>query len=118
MGSGRLCPRSRKIDVHKSVKTTAPRPITTAEIQQAFEPLVEKYPPILFLQQAAEISGYTTSTLKKKLSEGCFRDCVARGKPLLFWRDRFILELMNSRVKSRHRSRLPDLKTAQSEVQS
>ena len=35
-----------------------------------------------------------TGTLKRKVSEGLFRYCVKRGKPLLFWRDKFIQELM------------------------
>lgn len=69
--------------------------LTSGEVQVAFEPLGEKYPPILSLMQASDLSGYTPSTLKKKLSEGCFRDSVSRGKPLRFWRDRFVLEVMN-----------------------
>jgi hypothetical protein len=71
------------------------KPLTPAEVRDAFEPLGERYPPLLGLQLATDLSSYTPLTLKKKLSEGCFRDCVSRGKPLLFWRDRFVLELMN-----------------------
>jgi hypothetical protein len=71
------------------------KPLTAVEVRQAFEPLGQSYPPILQLEQAAQLSGYTAKTLKKKLSEGCFRNCVARGKPLMFWRDRFVLDLMN-----------------------
>lgn len=72
-----------------------PSKLTLREVQDAFAPLAEEYGPILFLEQAAKLSGYTRATLKKKLSEGCFRNAVARGKPLRFWRDRFVLELMN-----------------------
>src|SRR5207248_4071628 len=80
----------------KDVEMPAKRkPLTLAEVRTAYEPLSEKYPPLLGLDRAAELSGYTPLTLKKKLSEGCFRDCVARGKPLLFWRDRLVLELIN-----------------------
>jgi hypothetical protein len=75
--------------------------LTTKEVQAAFAPLADRYLPILFLEQAAELSGYTPATLKKKVSEGCFRDSVARGKPLRFWRDRFILELMNKPASSK-----------------
>ncbi|CAN5530667.1 hypothetical protein BH09PLA1_BH09PLA1_25180 [soil metagenome] len=71
------------------------KPVTLAEVREAFEPVSEKYPPVLGLDAAAEISGYMPSTLKKKLSEGMFADCVSRGKPLRFWRDRFVMAVMN-----------------------
>jgi hypothetical protein len=71
------------------------KPLTFAEVHEAYESLSDKYPPILSLKQAAEISLYTESTLKKKLSEGDFRDAVSRGKPIRIWRDRFVLDLMN-----------------------
>jgi len=77
------------------VRPNKRKPLTLAEVREAFEPIAEKYPPLLGLHLAAELSGYTPLTLKKKLSEGCFRDCVSRGKPLLFWRDRFVADLMN-----------------------
>jgi len=73
-------------------------PLTAAEVQQAFEPLGNEYPPILNLQAAAKLSGYSPLTLKKKLSEGNFADCASRGKPLRFWRDSFVIELMNHRM--------------------
>ncbi len=66
------------------------------EIRGAFEPLREEYPPILTLGQAAEIAHMAPATIKRKLSEGGFRQSAKRGKPLLFWRDRFIQELMGS----------------------
>ena len=87
-------------DVNPSTKR---KPLTLAEVREAFEPLGVKYPPVLSLAMAAELSGYTPLTLKKKLSEGCFRDCVSRGKPLLFWRDRFVLDLMNRPWSARAR---------------
>jgi hypothetical protein len=80
------------------------KPLTLAEVREAYEPLGEKYPPLLDLKRAAEISRYTESTLKKKLSEGAFRDSVSRGKPLLFWRDRFVMDLMNRPWSSPARS--------------
>jgi hypothetical protein len=76
-------------------RTDKRKPLTLSEVREAYEPLGEKYPPLLSLEQAAEISGYTVLSLKKKLSEGAFRDAVSRGKPLFFWRDRLVLELMN-----------------------
>jgi hypothetical protein len=81
-----------------STPAITPQPsgrLTLKEVQSAFAPLADRYGPILYLHQASELSGYSPATLKKKLSEGAFRNSVARGKPLRFWRDRFVLELMN-----------------------
>jgi hypothetical protein len=64
------------------------------EIRQAFAELQDKYPPVLDLRQAAEIAKLAPGTLKRKVSEGCFKDSVSRGKPLRFWRDRFVREVM------------------------
>jgi len=65
--------------------------LPTREIHQA---VGDMYPPILTLEEAAAIARMAPSTLKKKLSEGAFADCVKRNKPLLFWRDRFIKQVM------------------------
>ena len=65
-----------------------------AEIRHAFEAYTEKYPPVLDVNQAAEISRLAPGTLKRKASEGAYKDSVKRGKPLLFWRDKFVQELM------------------------
>lgn len=86
----------------KDLEQQPPRkPVTLNEVREAFEPISVQYLPILFIEQAAQLSGYTPGTLKKKLSEGCFRNSVARGKPLRFWRDRFVLELMNKPASSK-----------------
>jgi hypothetical protein len=81
----------------KYVEGPGKRKLTLGEVRAAFGPLSEKYPPVLGLDLAAELSGYTASTLKKKVSEGCFHDCVARGKPLLFWRDWFVVAIFSAR---------------------
>ena len=75
--------------------------LTLAEVKAAFVSLSDEYPPILSLEKAAELAGYTPGTLKKKVSEGCFRNSASRGKPLRFWRDRFILEVMNKPASAR-----------------
>lgn len=75
--------------------------LTAKEVEAAFYPLSDRYGPVIFIDQAAEIAGYTPGTLKKKLSEGCFRDSVSRGKPVRFWRDRFVMEIMNRPESSR-----------------
>lgn len=65
--------------------------LSEAEIRRSVE---GQYPPLLTLDTAAAISGYARSTLKRQISEGRFMNCVKRKKPVLFWRDRFIQELM------------------------
>lgn len=65
--------------------------LTETEIRKAVE---GHYPPVLTLDMAAGISGYARSTLKRLLSEGRFKNSAKRKKPVLFWRDRFIQELM------------------------
>jgi hypothetical protein len=71
------------------------RRITLKEIQDAYESMSQSCPPILTLTQAADMANLRPSTLKRKVSEGEFKDSACRGKPLRFWRDRFVYELMN-----------------------
>lgn len=68
--------------------------LTVEEVKEAFE-RDQRYGPILTLQQAAELAHLAPSTLKRKVSEGKFTGCVAHGKPLLFWRNRFVPQLMS-----------------------
>lgn len=68
--------------------------IPLAEIRHSFEGLSDKYPPVLSLEQAAELAKLAPSTLKRKVSEGCFMTSVSPGKPLRFWRDRFVQDIM------------------------
>ncbi len=67
--------------------------LTAQEVAEAYKPFGDQFPPILTLSQAAGLAGLKPSTLKRKVSEGCFSVCVKRGKPLLFWRDRFVQQL-------------------------
>src|SRR3954470_3225521 len=88
------------VDVPESLSTgtsrsTEGRRITIKEIQAASQPMSESFPPILTLEQAADVATLRPSTLKRKVSEGEFKDSACRGKPLRFWRDRFVYELMN-----------------------
>jgi len=68
--------------------------LSLTEIRRAFESVADKYPPVLSLEQAAEIAGLATSTMQRLVSEGQFKNSVKRGKPLRFWRDRFVQEVM------------------------
>ena len=49
---------------------------------------------ILTLEEAAGLARCAPQTLRKHVSEGQYKDCVSRGKPLLFFRDKFIKEVM------------------------
>ena len=93
-----LMPPLTKVHIEpKTLKSAAPArrgggvKLTESEIRRAVE---GQYPPVLTLDLAATISGYARSTLKRQISEGRFKNCVKRKKPVLFWRDRFIQELM------------------------
>ncbi|MCP4710067.1 MAG: hypothetical protein GY869_15695 [Planctomycetes bacterium] len=67
--------------------------LTSKEIQAAFKNCPQ-FPPILSLEQAAELAHLAPSTLKRLASEGYFVDSIRRGKPVAFWRDRFVVEVM------------------------
>jgi hypothetical protein len=69
-------------------------PVT--EIRRAFAPHAQEYPPILSLQQAAKLAHVAPGTLKRLVSMGAFRHSVKRRRPLLFWRDYFVRDLMSS----------------------
>jgi hypothetical protein len=72
---------------------TAFAPLTTDDIHQAFAvPAI--IPPILSLSEAAVLVKLRPQTLKRKVSEGLYAQSVVRGKPLRFWRDRLVGEVM------------------------
>jgi hypothetical protein len=78
---------------------TAPKqryttPLTLQEVSEAFSQS-EKYGPILTLHLAAELIHVAPSTLKRHVSEGRFKGAVRRGKRLLFWRDRLVVQAMS-----------------------
>lgn len=68
-------------------------PLSLNDIREAFAaPAI--VPPILSLSEAAELVKLRPQTLKRKVSEGLYRRSVVRGKPLRFWRDRLVGEVM------------------------
>ena len=67
---------------------THPR-LTRAEVSAALAHL----PPLLTAREACAIGRMSLSTLYSHVSRGRFKTSVRRGKPLLFWRARFVLEL-------------------------
>ena len=64
--------------------------LTTREIREAYPDL----PPVLTLIQAAAVAQISPSTLKRHVGEGKYKNSVKPGKPMRFWRDRFIKEYM------------------------
>ncbi len=56
--------------------------------------LGDMYPPIITVEEAAKIARVAVKTIYKKVCEGHFKRSVRRGKPLRFWRDTFVQEVM------------------------
>jgi hypothetical protein len=80
------------------------RRLSQDEVEAAFRNDT-RFPPLLSLDQAARLSHFAPSTIKRLASEGFFRNSVRRGKPIAFWRDRFIVEVMeldNARKRNKH----------------
>ncbi len=69
------------------------RRVTVKNVEIAFELLSDKYPPVLTLAEAAEIARLKPSTLKRHVSEGKYKFCKIKGKPLRFFRNKFVVEL-------------------------
>jgi len=72
---------------------TSRKPLSRDEVEAAFRNDT-RFPPVLSLEQAAELAHFAPGTIKRLASEGYFRNSVRRGKPIAFWRDRFIAEIM------------------------
>jgi hypothetical protein len=64
---------------------TGRKPLSRDEVEAAFRN-DSRFPPLLSLDQAAQLAHLAPST--------CFRNSVRRGKPIAFWRDRFVVEVM------------------------
>ena len=78
--------------------------LTPREVQAAFKNCPQ-FPPILSLEQAVELAHLAPSTLKRLASEGFFADSIRRGKPVAFWRDRFVVEVMKlDKARKRHKN--------------
>lgn len=72
--------------------------LTDKEISTAFSSgeWAEKYPPILTLDQAAQLLGVPKDTIYGWRSRGLLRGCCRKiGKHLRFFRDRLIKQLFN-----------------------
>lgn len=66
--------------------------LSTSEVQQSFGHL----PPVLSVQQAAAAIGVPIKTVYEWSSQGRLANCSRRrGKRLLVFRDKFIMEIFN-----------------------
>lgn len=73
--------------------TTIDISLTPEEIARSID--TARFPAILTPVQAAELLQIALTTLYRKVSEGCFRTAVRRGKPLRFWRDRLVMVFLS-----------------------
>jgi hypothetical protein len=69
------------------------KPLALDEVETAFKNEAQ-FPPLLSLDEAAQLAHFATTTIKRLASEGYFRNSVRLGKPIAFWRDRFVVEVM------------------------
>ncbi|HZN68093.1 MAG TPA: hypothetical protein VFB66_22595 [Tepidisphaeraceae bacterium] len=72
-----------------------PRPqLTPEELKQVVGHYLERYGPILSLDEAADVVKLSKQTLRRFVCEGCFANAVYRGRPLRFLTQRFIEEVL------------------------
>ena len=75
------------------MRANSRKPLAHSEVVAAFRNDM-RFPPLLSLEQAAQLAHFAPSTIKRLVSEGYFSNSVRRGKPIAFWRDRFVVEVM------------------------
>jgi hypothetical protein len=95
---------SQRASGRRAVGRASRKPLGPDEIEAAFrnDP---SFPPILSLEQAAQLAHLAPGTLKRLVSEGYFGNSVRRGKPIAFWRNRFVAEAMEldrARERNKH----------------
>lgn len=72
--------------------------LTEREVAAAFADgsWSERFPPVLTVEQAAELAGVPRATIYAWSSQGQLQDCARRvGKHLRIFRDRFLKRLFN-----------------------
>lgn len=77
--------------------------LTANEVAQTFADaaLALKYPPILAIDQAAELLQLPRATIYDWKSRGLLKGCCRKiGKHLRFFRDRLLLQLFNEGLDS------------------
>ena len=71
-----------------------PVQMTPEETQKTLAEYAGKYPPVIGIKEASEITSLAISTLHRKVSQNKYDDCVKRGKPLKFHRDKLVRRLL------------------------
>ncbi|HEX8876123.1 MAG TPA: helix-turn-helix domain-containing protein [Phycisphaerales bacterium] len=79
--------------------TFTPRTVTLDMIRDSFKGLEDRFPPMLSLEQAADLLGLKEQTIRKHLSEGKYPRSSRRGHPVRFWRDLLVHEYMSGGLK-------------------
>ena len=74
-------------------KAPPPR-VSPEELQQIVNFYLERYGPILSLDEAADIAKVAKQTLRQWVCQGCFPEAVFRGRPLRFLTHRFVSEVV------------------------
>jgi excisionase family DNA binding protein len=74
--------------------TFTPRTVTLEMTRDSFKGLEDRFPPMLSLEQAADLLGLKEQTIRKHLSEGKYPRS-SRGGTIRFWRDLFVHEYMS-----------------------
>ncbi len=83
------------------------RPLAPDEVESAFKNDT-RFPPVLSLEQAAQLAHLAPTTVKRLASEGFFCHSVRRGKPIAFWRNRFVVEVMElDKTRKRNKNQNP-----------
>ena len=81
--------------------------LTPKEVAAAFgdSEWATKYPPLLTLEQAAELIQIPVQTLYSWRSRGLMGNCSRKiGKHVRVFRDRFLLNLLNEGLSDDHKS--------------
>ena len=87
----------------KAVSPLVPLEEIAAVIQQ-----MDPVPPVILnAEEAANISRYTVGTLKKLAGEDRFPLSTIKGKPVRFWRDKFVFEVVNHQPARKVRKAKP-----------
>lgn len=79
--------------------TFSPRTVTLEMIRDSFKGLEDRFPPMLSLEQAADLLGLKEQTIRKHLSEGKYPRSSRCGNPIRFWRDLLVHEYMSGGLK-------------------
>jgi excisionase family DNA binding protein len=77
--------------------------LTVREIATALsaEPWTTKFPPILTVEEAAELLRVPVGTIYDWSSRELLKNCCLKvGRHLRFWRDRLLIHIFNNGLKS------------------